>query len=150
MNSKQLILSIIKNVVGKLASHTASYARATLSPLIQEMEVASGGLNIKVKAYHIEEGRPCECEMCPVAIALAEKLPEADKIFAGKRTIDIHFGSRMYSMTTPYTVKWWMDWFDSENSDMDIQPFSFILPAPSLDIGSTELEEMLKECEAVA
>lgn len=84
-------------------------------------------MKIVVTAEHIERGKACKCDECPVALALARAGVEAPRV----DNLHIHgfYDGRPFSVATPQVVANFVEAFDETlRGNRPPKPFEFDIP----------------------
>lgn len=84
-------------------------------------------MKVTVKQWHIDHGQKKDCNKCPIALAVAEKFPDARWIDVTRFNIQILFDPNITRKTSrhfalPQKAKAFINQFDN---GFNVEPFSF-------------------------
>lgn len=84
-------------------------------------------IKVDVKQEYIDDGCPCNSNLCPVAIAVAEATGIASVLVSVSYIL-----IRDAAYDTPEEVKEFIRIFDDAFSGVNVKPFTFILKDPKM------------------
>ena len=86
---------------------------------------------ISIKAKHLANGVPGDCEHCPVALAILDAIPGPIDVMVGPDEISISRGDLWIPFRVPQEVVAFIRAFDDGGNEA-VDPFTFELDYPAV------------------